>query len=377
MAWWTASLLNDVARKLFKNICNRKRCSGHNHDIHFLAREIDDWLPKGILSLLDGSYTPRFLKRVYLPDEVIDQMHLSDRILQHLLLRMIKPTLKYVINSNCHHIAGPSGVKRATTQIQQALKNNKPNYFIRADIKSYYKSIVHYKLIIDVKKYYHDTKLIKMLANIIENPIDGPCGFLNPYTGIALRGPLSQFFSGLYLKPLDDAMQKMDVTYLRYQDDILILCKTKRQRNRCKRKMMAVLQERHLRLSRRKTRMGEIESGFHFLGITYPPTQKEDNTNTTCLSSRIIPHPRTLRKARENVKQMVKDGVSRPKIRSYLFRWLCWWATTSSIWERSTLNKWFIEACRDETALQIAFDVNQYYFKELWPNVGAAATVAA
>lgn len=372
----TASLLNDMARKLFKKIYNRKQSSGHNHDIHFLAREIDDWLPKGIKSLLNGSYIPRFLKRIYLPDEVIDQLHLSDRILQHLLLRMIRPTFKYVINSNCHHMAGASGVKRATTQIQQALKKDKPNYFIRADIKSYYKSIVHYKLIADVKKYYDDPKLIQMLVSIIENPIDAPCGFLNPYTGIALRGPLSQFFSGLYLKPLDDVMQKMDLTYRRYQDDILILCKTKRQMNRCKRKMMEVLQERHLRLSRRKTRMGEIESGFHFLGITYPPAQKEDNTNTTCLSSRIIPHPRTLRKARENVKQMVKDGVSRPKIRCYLFCWLCWWATTSSLWERSTLNKWFISACWDKTASQIAAGVNQYYFKELCAATGAGSAAA-
>jgi len=69
---------------------------------------------------------------------------------------------------------------------------------------------------------------------------------------------------------------------LRYQDDILILCNTKRQLNRCKCKMMQVMHERHLRLSKRKTRIGEIaQFGFHFLGIEYPPTRTEDNTKTT------------------------------------------------------------------------------------------------
>ena len=97
--------------------------------------------------------------------------------------------------------------------------------------------------------------------------------------GIALRGPLSQFFSGLYLKPLDDAFNQMDVTYLRYQDDILILCRTKRQWNRCRRRLMNILHERHLRLSRKKSLMGAIEMGFHFLGISYLPTQTEDHTN--------------------------------------------------------------------------------------------------
>lgn len=130
-------------------------------------------------------------------------------------------------------------------------------------------------------------QLISMLTNIIKNPIDTPYGYKNPDFGIALRGPLSQFFSGIYLKPLDDAFNNMDVTYLRYQDDVLILCNTKRQLNRCKRKMMEVLNKRHLRVSKRKTRMGEIEkSGFHFLGIEYPPTQIEDNTNVTPVLSK-------------------------------------------------------------------------------------------
>lgn len=55
--------------------------------------------------------------------------------------------------------------------------------------------------------------------------------YLSEHPERMLRGPLSQFLSGIFLKPLDDAFNNMDVTYLRYQDDILILCKTKRQLN--------------------------------------------------------------------------------------------------------------------------------------------------
>ena len=112
-----------------------------------------------------------------------------------------------------------------------------------------------------------------MLENIITNPIDTPRGYKNPGHGIALRGPLSQFFSGIYLKPLDDAFDNTDVTYLRYQDDLLIMCKTKRQLNRCRRRMMEVLHERHLSLSRKKSRMGSINDDFHFFGIQYSQTQ--------------------------------------------------------------------------------------------------------
>ena len=151
-------------------------------------------------SLADGTYSPRCLKRYYFSDEVVNQVHLSDLIFQHGLLKQLKSTFKHVMNPNIYHLAGPTGVKYATQRIKQVLEEDMPNYVLRVDIKSFYASIPHFKLIQDIKKYYHDPKLIAMLEGIITNPIDAPRGYKNPIRGIALRGPLSQFFSGIYLK---------------------------------------------------------------------------------------------------------------------------------------------------------------------------------
>jgi hypothetical protein len=185
------------------------------------------------------------------------------------------------MNPNVYHLLGPTGVRYATERIRQVLEAEKPEYVLRVDIKSYYASIPHYKLLHDIKKYYYDPRVVAMLTNIITNPIDTPMGFKNPSHGIALRGPLSQFFSGIYLKPLDDAFLGMGVAYFRFQDDVLVLCKTKRQLNRARRRMMEVLHERQLSLSRKKSRMGSIGRGFHFLGIDYLPTQPVNNTTVT------------------------------------------------------------------------------------------------
>lgn len=288
MKRWNVAEMLGVGKKLFARIHKQKKHAHHNHELHFMAREINDWLPQGIQSIVDGSYNPRCLKRYYFSDEVVDQLHPSDRILQHILLKQLKPTFKHVMNPNCYHLDGPTGVKYATQRIKQVLRDEQPNYVLRADIKSFYASIPHFQLVQDVKKYYHDPKLHVMLENIITNPIDTPRGYKNPSQGIALRGPLSQFFSGLYLKPLDDALSKMDVHYLRFQDDILIFCKTKRQLSRCRRRMMDVLHERRLRLSRKKSRMGCIDGGFHFLGIDYLPTRTDDNTNISHINDAAI-----------------------------------------------------------------------------------------
>jgi len=285
--WNIADMVNS-GRKLFAKIHKQKHHANPNHDVHFMAREIDDWLVRGVESMVNGSYTPRHLKRHYFPDEMVDQLHLSDRIFQNILLKQLKPTFPYVMNPNCYHLHGPSGVRLATRRIRQVLLEKKPQYIIRADIKSFYKSIPHHQLVQDIKKHYNDLHVQSMLEQIIINPIEAPRGYKNPDHGIALRGPLSQFFSGIYLKPLDDAFDLMDVTYIRYQDDILILCQTSRQLNRCKQRMMGVLHERKLGLSRKKTRIGNIEKGFHFLGIHYPGTQTQDNTNVTQANDRAV-----------------------------------------------------------------------------------------
>ena len=186
-----------------------------------------------------------------------------------------------------------------------------------------------------------------MLEEIVRNGLETNRGYRNPDKGIALRGPLSQLFSGLYLKPLDDAFNKMDVTYARFQDDVIILCKTKRQLNRCRRKMQEVLHERKLTLSRKKTKIGRVDQGFHFLGIDYPGTRTQSNTTGAANEGSVVtqerlmnvgvgaiptihcvpeniktlpernPHPRTFRNAREQVKFMISDGISTQKIRTY------------------------------------------------------------
>ena len=281
MKRWNIEEMMAIGRKLFAKIHKQKHHAHPNHDVHFLARELNGWLPEGINSMIDGSYTPRHLKRYYFSDEMVDQLHISDRIFQHILLKQLKPTFPYVMNPNCYHLHGPSGVRIATQRIRQALQEKKPKFIIRADIKSFYKSISHHKLIQDIKQHYDDEKVQAMLEAIITNPIETPRGYKNADHGIALRGPLSQFFSGLFLKPLDDAFDSMDVTYIRFQDDVLILCPTERSLTRCKQRMMEVLRERGLSLSGKKTRIGSIEKGFHFLGINYLGTQPSGNTNVT------------------------------------------------------------------------------------------------
>lgn len=79
------------------------------------------------------------------------------------------------------------------------------------------------------------------------------------------------------------------------------------------------------------------------------------------MSQRIVPHARTLRKAREQVKIMVETGFSTHRIRNYLKKWALWWAMTSETWQYEELLKWFVDTCWDLSATAIAVTLLESY----------------
>ena len=46
-------------------------------------------------------------QRLYFQDGVVDQLHLSDRIFQHIILKQIRSTFPHIMNPNCFHLCGP------------------------------------------------------------------------------------------------------------------------------------------------------------------------------------------------------------------------------------------------------------------------------
>lgn len=195
------------------------------------------------------------------------------------------------------------------------------------------------------------------------------------------------------------------MTYLRYQDDIIVLCKTKRQLNRCRRRMMEILHEKGLSLSRKKSRMGCINQGFHFLGIYYSPTRTENNIKAThanddsiCSNMAdlflidrggksidehqkheplIVPHARTIRKAREQVKMMVEDGMSAQKITRYLHRFVLWWVRTSIVWTYDDVLNIFIRSCWDSRVAALAYGLQRNIIEHKTPSLLAPRPEAA
>lgn len=88
-------------------------------------------------------------------------------------------------------------------------------------------------------------------------------------------------------------------------------------------------------------------------------------------------HPRTLRNAREQVKNMVAHGFSNQQIKHYLSQWAIWWAKTVEHWAYEAVLTRYIETCWDERLVRPATLLLQERFTLLCTEAIATGDVVA
>src|SRR5690606_34199485 len=106
--------------------------------------------------------------------------------------------------------------------------NDGYRYVIDADLKSYFDTIPHEKLIRMVKETVVDGSVLTLLEKFLKAGIlDGGSFHLNEQ-GTPQGGVISPLLANIYLHPLDLAMTERGHRLTRYADDFVICCRTQK-----------------------------------------------------------------------------------------------------------------------------------------------------
>jgi len=82
--------------------------------------------------------------------------------------------------------------------------------------------------------------------------------------GISLGRPLSPLMGALFLQTLDERMEQLELFYLRYMDDIVVLAPSHWKLRKAVRVVNRTLDGLQLEKHPGKTFIGKIERGFDF-----------------------------------------------------------------------------------------------------------------
>jgi RNA-directed DNA polymerase len=224
-----------------------------------------------------------------------------DRVVQTALLLTIEPIFENVFAPQSYGFRPGLGCKDALRQVDQLLKQG-CHWVVDADLKSYFDSIPHDRLMKEVRKYIADGRVLGLLQKYLKQEIFDGLNRWQPGEGTPQGAVISPLLSNLYLHSLDVAMDEAGYQMIRYADDVVILCRSLEGAEVALARLQKLLDERGLSLNPQKTRIADLSEpgdGFNFLGYHFTRGQ---------ISGRISRWPRkkSLKKLKDTIRQKTK-----------------------------------------------------------------------
>lgn len=247
------------------------------------GRDLDSHLQKLVDRLHIGTYRPQAKRGVEIPKangktRLIAVGSFEDKLVEWVLAQILTQLYEPLFIETSYGFRPKRSTYHAVKTTFNALFKKKRKYVVDIDIKGFFDTVSHRKMIKMLERRISDRKLTSLISRLLEVGIMTEAGLIEKDEGTPQGGIASPILSNIYLHhTLDvwflDNFTKQGGVMSRYADDIIFSFKMKEEMDRFFNEVKKRFNHFNLEVNEEKSQKIEFSprggSAFNFLGFTF------------------------------------------------------------------------------------------------------------
>ena len=294
-------LHKDNLNKAYKKVKSNKGAGGvDGMNVDELLTYLRENQKQLIQKIKDRKYKPNPVRRVEIPKEDKGKVRklgiptVVDRVIQQAITQVLSPIYEEQFSNNSYGFRPKRGAHDALKQCQRNV-NEGYMYVVDMDLEKFFDTVCQSKLIEILSRTIKDGRVISLIhkylnAGVIQNGM-----FERTEVGVPQGGPLSPLLSNIMLNELDKELEKRGHKFVRYADDCMIFCKSKKSAERTLTNIIPFIEGKlNLKVNQDKTVVEQI-SKVKYLGYTFYKNKGK---------CRFRVHPKSIKKMKDKIREL-------------------------------------------------------------------------
>lgn len=346
--FWTDNLLELILRKdnlnqAYKKVKSKKGKGGID------GMQVDELLPylrknqsEIIQKIREGKYKPNPVRRVEIPKEEKGKVRklgiptLVDRVIQQAITLEVMPLFDSEFSENSYGFRPGRGQHDALKACKRNMEEGYV-YVVSMDLEKFFDTVNHSKLIELLSRTIKDGRVISLIHKYLNAGVASNGYFEKTEEGVPQGGPLSPLCGNVLLNELDTELERRGHRFVRYADDLLIFCKSRKSAQRSLEKITPYIEgSLFLKVNQAKTTISHV-SQIKYLGYKFYRYKGK---------CRFRVHPKSVERMKNRLREIMRKnrGISnvrrREELKQFVRGWINYYSLADMKTQMENTDKW-------------------------------------